>query len=133
MCAYHNSQHKNNWNICNWVFMHKQTTLACKRVDRTKSYISRSNVHWRIKGIWCWWITFCGGTNSVKTCKGGERCCEGKTTIHISVVKSTANHKVADNGQSTLKGDGNATTWSGSNGEKKLSNPRQNYTFGERY
>ncbi len=43
-------------------------------------------------------------------CKGGERCCEGITTIHKSALESTVSHKGVDNGKSTSKGDGDRAT-----------------------
>jgi hypothetical protein len=42
--------------------------------------------------------------------QGRKCCCEGKTTIHRSVVESTISHKGVDNGRSTLKGDGDVAT-----------------------
>jgi hypothetical protein len=52
---------------------------------------------------------FCGGTNSVKGHKGGERCCARKTVIHKSEIKSTISHRGVDNGKSTMKANGNGT------------------------
>jgi hypothetical protein len=48
----------------------------------------------------------CGGTNSADGHKGGERCCEGRTTIHKSAIESIANHRGVDNSRSITKGDG---------------------------
>jgi hypothetical protein len=46
--------------------------------------------------------------NNAKGRKGRERCYEGRTFIHKSVVENTANQKGANNGRSTMKGDGDA-------------------------
>jgi len=40
-----------------------------------------------------------------KRCKGGGRCCKGRTIIHKSAVESTS-HKGANNGRSITKGNG---------------------------
>jgi hypothetical protein len=81
-------------------------------------------VHWRIKGRRSWGVAFCGGIDSVEGPKGGKHCCEGRTSIHRSVIESTVNHKSADNGKNTSKANGDATAWSGSDSEKKMHNPR---------
>jgi hypothetical protein len=88
-----------------------QITLACKRGNKTRSYINRSNVHWKIKGRWSWGTSFCGGTNSVEGRKGRKCCCVGRTSICKSVVESTTSHKGVDNGRSTMKGDGDGAVW----------------------
>jgi hypothetical protein len=38
-------RHRYNYNICNCIFALKQMTLASKRVDNTRSYINKSDVH----------------------------------------------------------------------------------------
>ncbi len=90
-------------------------------------------MHWRIRGRRSWGTTFCGGTNSAKGLKEGKCCCKGRTTIHKSVVKSTTSHRGANNGRSIVKGDGDGAMWNGSSSEEKMRNPRQSYTYGERY
>jgi hypothetical protein len=32
-----------------------------------------------------------------------------------------------------VKGDGDGAMWNGSSSEEKMRNPRQSYTYGERY
>jgi hypothetical protein len=75
----------------------------------------------------------CGGTNSADGHKGGERCCEGRTTIHKSAIESIANHRGVDNSRSITKGDGDGVVWNGSGSKEKTCNPRHSYTPGERY
>jgi hypothetical protein len=112
--------------------MQKQV-LACKRIERTKSYIRRSGVHWRIGGIQSYGATFCGSIDNAKECKGGE-CCSGKrTTIHKSASGSIASHKGVRDGRNTLKGNGNGEAWIKSCNEEKKHNIKQNYTFRKRY
>ncbi len=48
----------------------------------------------------------CGGINSADGRKGGECCCEGRTTIHINAIESIASHRGVDNSRSIAKGDG---------------------------
>jgi len=55
-------------------------------------------------------VTFCGSTDNAEGCKGGEHCCEGRTTIHRSVVESATSHRGVDNGRNTTKGDGDGAT-----------------------
>ncbi len=76
-------------------------------ISTSGSYISRSNVQWRIKGRRSRRATFCGGIGNAKGCKGGKRCYE-RTSIHKSAVESIANHKGVDNDKNTTKGDGDA-------------------------
>jgi hypothetical protein len=45
--------------------------------------------------------------DSVEGRKGGERCCAKRTTIHKSVVENIISHIGANNGKSTMKGNGN--------------------------
>jgi hypothetical protein len=85
--------------------------LACKKVDKARSYISSSNVHWRIKGRQSCGTIFCGGVDGAKGCRGGECCCNETTVIHKSASGSIARHK----------------------GASDLRSTRLNYTIGERY
>jgi hypothetical protein len=55
-------------------------------------------------------VTFCGGINSAKGRKGGKGCCKGRIVVHRNAIESIASHKGADNGTSTMKGDGNGAT-----------------------
>ncbi len=114
-------------------FVRKQTTLTCKGADRTKSYISRSNVHWRIGRRRNYGVAFCGGKNGAKGCKGRERCYNGKTTIHKSASGSIASHRGASDGKSTAKGDANGKAWIESYNKEKTHNTRQSYTSKKRY
>jgi hypothetical protein len=107
--------------------------LVCKIVDVTKSYINRSNVHWRIGGRRSCGATFCGGIDGAKRRKGGECCCDETTIIHKSAGGSITRHKGVNDGGSTTKGDGDGTVRIGSCSEEKTHNTGQNYTFGERY
>ncbi len=104
-----------------------------KKVDKIKSYINRSGVHWRIRGWWSGGTTFCGITYNGKGHKGGEHYWGGKTTILGNIGGSTINHKGVGDGKSTTKGDGDGEVWSGNYNEEKMCNPWQNYTSRERY
>ncbi len=126
-------QDVNNWNIYIWVFAKKHMMLACKTGDMTRSYISRSSVHWRFKGKKSCGATFCGGTNGAEGCKGEKRCCDGIITIHISASGSTTRHKGASDGGSTEKGDGDGATRIRNYSKEKTCNTKQTYTFGERH
>ncbi len=53
--------------------------------------------------------------------------------MHKSAIEIIASHKGANNGKSTTKGDGDGTSRNGSDSKEKTCNPRQNYTYGERY
>jgi hypothetical protein len=110
----------------------KHTTSTCKRVDKTKSYINRSNVHQRFRGRWSWRTTFCGGIDNAEGCKGEKCYCEGRTFIRKSAIESIASHKGAQNGISTTKGDGDAVAWSQSGSEEKMHNLVQSYTYGKK-
>ncbi len=133
VCVDNNSEHRYNWNICSWFFAHKYMTWVCKKLDMTRSSINKSDVHWRIRGKQSWGTTFCGGTNNAKGCKGGEWCCEGRTSIHKSVIESTTSHKGVDSGKSTSKGDGNGAAWNENISKKKTCNLGKNYTSRESY
>jgi hypothetical protein len=108
-------------------------TLACKKINKTRSYINKSDVHWRIRWKQSWRTSFCAGIDIVKGHKGGERCCAGRTTIHRSAVGNTISHKGVDNGKSTMKANGDGVVRSKSDSKKKTCNLRQSYTFGKRY
>ncbi len=107
--------------------------LACKKVDKARSYISSSNVHWRIKGRQSCGTTFCGGVDGAKGCRGGECCCSETTVIHKSASGSIVRHKGASDVRSTTKGDGDGVAKIRNCNEEKTHNTRLNYTTGERY
>jgi hypothetical protein len=98
--------------------------LACKRIDRTKSYINRYGEPWRIGGNWSLGTSFCGSIHNAKGHKGGECCYVGRTTIHRSVVEQTSSQIGVDNGRSTMKADGDGVAWSRSSSKKKMNNPK---------
>jgi hypothetical protein len=75
-------------------------------------------VHWKIGGRWSWRTSFCESIDGAEGCKGGERCCEGKTTIHKSAIESITSHTGVDNCRSTTKGDGDGTMWNASGSKK---------------
>jgi hypothetical protein len=56
----------------------------------------RSNIFWKHR--------------NVKGCKGKECCCKGRTIIHKSAIESTASHRGANNGRSTMKGNRDGVT-----------------------
>ncbi len=80
--------------------------LACKKVNKTRSYISRSSVHWRIEGRQSCGTTFYRSINSAERRKGGQHYCIKTTIIHKSANGSTARHEGVSDGGSTTKGDG---------------------------
>jgi hypothetical protein len=80
--------------------------LACKIVDRTKSYINRYNVHCRIRGGQSCGAGLCGSIDNIDGCKGGENCWGGSITIHKGVGGYTVIHKGASDGKRTTKGNG---------------------------
>ncbi len=98
--------------------------LACKKINKTRSYINRSSVHWRIEGRKSCEITF-----FVKGCKGRECYWSENIVIHGSVSGSTLIHKGTCNGRSTTKSDGNQEAWLGSYSEEKTCNLGQIHPF----
>jgi hypothetical protein len=74
--------------------------------DKTRSYISRSNVHWKIEGRWSCGITLCGRTNNVEGWRGGERHWSGNTTIYITVGGNITIHKGVGDGECIMNGNG---------------------------
>jgi len=87
---------------------------VCKRVDKTKSYINRSDVHWGIKGRRRCGTKICGSIDNIQGHRGGK-CCWGETiAIHKSEGGITTIHKGVRDGRNTRKGDGDGEAWVGS-------------------
>jgi hypothetical protein len=69
---------------------------VCKIANKTKSYISRSNVHWKIRGKLSCGTTFSGNTSSAKGRRGGERCWSGSIVNHRSVGDGKAQQRAME-------------------------------------
>jgi hypothetical protein len=78
----------------------------CKKVNKTRSYINRSSVHWRIGGRQSCGEIICGSINSTNGCRKKEHHWSGNIDIHRSVGGGTTIHWGTSNGKSTTKGDG---------------------------
>ncbi len=89
---------------------------------KTRSYISRSNVHWRIGGRWSYGPTFCGNINNANRCRGGECCWGGSITIQRGANGSTIIHIGVGDGRSTTKGDGDGKACIKSCSKEKMRN-----------
>jgi hypothetical protein len=83
----------------------------------TRSYINRSNVHWRIIGRPSCGTIICGGINNIYGCKGKERHWGGSTTIHRSVGDDI----------NTTKGDGDQGAWVKCCNKEKTRNHGHSY------
>jgi hypothetical protein len=62
-----------------------QKRLEFKCASKTRSCISGSDEHWRIKGKWRCVTTICQHTSSVEGCRGWKSIWSGSVTIHRSV------------------------------------------------
>jgi hypothetical protein len=63
------------------------------KVERTRSYISKFDVHWRTKGKQSCGVALCGSTQNIDGCKGKKCHWSGSTSIHRNVGGNTTNHK----------------------------------------
>jgi hypothetical protein len=103
--------HIDKTRISTLEFLHRgRRRLSCKKINMTRSYINRSNVHLRIGRRRIYGVAFCGGIDSAKGCKGGKCCCDEKTIIHKSAGGNIIKHKGVGDGKSRTKGDGDGKT-----------------------
>ncbi len=91
---------------------------------KTRSYINRSSVHWRIGGKQSYGSTLCGSTDSANKCSGGECCWGRSTSIQRGASGSTIIHIGVSDGKSTTKGDGDGKACIESCNKEKMHNPR---------
>jgi hypothetical protein len=71
-------------------FLHRSKQHWHARQRMTRSYINKSNVHWRIGGRWS-----CGSIGSAKGHKGGKHCWGKNKAIHRNASGNIIIHRGA--------------------------------------